>query len=112
VAVRGHQHRIISSDLGRNQRLQQSARSSVRGSFYQNMEMSNVPLPSLLKNYNEVLSLIVNDNTQAAIEMLKKLKVQEVVDVRGLNLLIQDIEFEHDQVETLMWNPLHFAVYY
>jgi hypothetical protein len=29
-----------------------------------------------------------------------------------LNLVIEDIEFEDDPVETLMWNPLHFAVYY
>lgn len=32
------------------------------------------------------------------------------MDIRGVNLLISD--FETEAIETLMWNPLHFAVYY
>lgn len=44
--------------------------------------------------------------------MLKKMKVTEIVGIRGLNLVIEDIDFEQGPVETLMWNPLHFAVYY
>lgn len=46
------------------------------------------------------------------IEILKKSKVTEVVGIRGLFRQIEDLEFEEDSVETLMWNPLHFAVYY
>lgn len=44
--------------------------------------------------------------------MIKKLKLREVVGVRGLSIQIDDIEFEKDPVDTIMWNPLHFAVYY
>ena len=32
--------------------------------------------------------------------------------IRGLNLTIEDIDFENGSVETIMWNPLHFAIYY
>lgn len=44
--------------------------------------------------------------------MIKKLKVKEIVAIRGLSILIEDIQFESDSVETKMWNPLHFAVYF
>jgi len=44
--------------------------------------------------------------------MVKKLKLREIVNIRGLQRSIEDLEFEDDTVETLMWNPLHFAVYY
>jgi hypothetical protein len=48
--------------------------------------------------------------------MIKSMGVREVVGVRGLALEIDDIEGsqgdEEDAVSTVMWNPLHFAVYY
>lgn len=44
--------------------------------------------------------------------MVRKLKLREIVAIRGLNMQIEDLEFEEDSVETIMWNPLHFAVYY
>ena len=56
--------------------------------------------------------LIVNGDTQGVIEMIQKLKIKEIVGIRGLTLSIDDIEFEKDTVDTVMWNPLHFAVYY
>ena len=53
--------------------------------------------------------------------MLKDMQVREVVGIRGLNLQIDDIEDteimaandgDEDSVSSLMWNPLHYAVYY
>ena len=44
--------------------------------------------------------------------MIKKSKYKEVVGIRGLSLQIDDLEFEEDTIDTVMWNPLHFAVYY
>ena len=44
--------------------------------------------------------------------MIQNLGIKEVVSIRGLSLQIEDIEFERDVVDTVMWNPLHFAVYY
>lgn len=44
--------------------------------------------------------------------MIQKMKIREIVEIRGLNLYIDDIRFESEAIETLMWNPLHFAVYY
>lgn len=35
-----------------------------------------------------------------------------VVHIRGHNIEIADLTLIDDVVETLMWNPLHFAVYY
>ena len=29
-----------------------------------------------------------------------------------MNLIIEDLEFENDSVETGMWNPFHYAVYH
>lgn len=63
--------------------------------------------------------LIAGGETQAVIAMLKSMNRKEVVGIRGLNLQIDDIEDTEggagdgeDSVGTLMWNPLHFAVYY
>jgi hypothetical protein len=78
-----------------------------------------IPLPSELKAHHEILMLIAGGETQAAIAMLRSLNIKEVVGIRGLNLQIDDIEDtegnnqeEESSVGTLMWNPLHFAVYY
>ena len=61
--------------------------------------------------------LIAGGETGSVIALLKSLGCSEVVGVRGLNLQIDDIEDtegagEEDSVGTLMWNPLHFSVYY
>lgn len=76
------------------------------------MDFSHIALPSQLKNYNEVLNLIVNHDTEGVKEMLRNMKVKEIVGIRGLNLILEDVRFEEGMVETLMWNPLHFAVYF
>ena len=45
--------------------------------------------------------------------MIKKMRVKEIVGIRGLNLLIDDIKVKNEcPLETVMWNPLFFAVYY
>jgi hypothetical protein len=45
--------------------------------------------------------------------MIKKMRVKEIVGIRGLNLLIDDIKVKSEcPLETAMWNPLFFAVYY
>ena len=56
--------------------------------------------------------LIINGDTQGVIEMLQKMRIREIVGVRGLSLTLDDIEFERDVVDTIMWNPLHYAVYH
>ena len=41
------------------------------------------------------------------------MRAQEIVGIRGLNLILDDVGFEQgNSIETLMWNPLHFAVYF
>jgi hypothetical protein len=54
--------------------------------------------------------------------MLQSMGCKEVVGIRGLNLQIDDIEDSEEAgvhsggqetgISTLMWNPLHFSVYY
>lgn len=53
--------------------------------------------------------------------MMTDMHLEDVVGIRGLNLAIDDIEDqdimaagdgEEEPVSTLMWNPLHYAVYY
>ena len=36
---------------------------------------------------------------------------QQIVQVRGLNLTLEQIQFEDGPISTRMWNPLHFAVF-
>eukprot|EP00347_Sterkiella_histriomuscorum_P010472 403376151 len=90
-----------------------SARSSVKGSFYSNMgDFSHIILPVILKTYQEILQSIVKGDTQKVKELIQENNFTEIVSIRGLNMTIEDIEFENGQVETQMWNPLHFAIYY
>jgi ankyrin repeat protein len=35
----------------------------------------------------------------------------QIGQVRGLNLFLSDLSFEKDEISTIMWNPLHFAVF-
>jgi len=35
-----------------------------------------------------------------------------VVHIRGVNHLVSDLLYEEEGIETVMWNPLHFAVYH
>ncbi len=45
--------------------------------------------------------------------MFRKLGIREVVGIRGLNFVLEEgIIGESGPVETLMWNPLHFAIYF
>ena len=32
--------------------------------------------------------------------------------MRGVNQLVSDLPYEEEEIETAMWNPLHYAVYY
>jgi hypothetical protein len=98
---------------GRNFRMPSARSSSMKGSFFTNVDLSNISLPSQLRIYQEVLTLITIGDTEGVIEMIKKLKIQEIVAIRGLNLLIEDIQVESEcPVDTVMWNPLYFSVYY
>jgi ankyrin repeat protein len=56
--------------------------------------------------------LIANGETQAVMEMIRKMRISEIVGIRGLSLLVDDIEHEEDTIDTVMWNPLHYAIYY
>lgn len=104
--------KILHTDQSRNLRLG-SARSSVRGSFLANLDYQSIAVPSQLKIHQEILQLICQHETEAVKEMFKKLGLREVVGIRGLNLVLEEgIMGENGPVETLMWNPLHFAVYF
>ncbi len=36
-----------------------------------------------------------------------------MVHIRGSNLIVEDLSIEDgDPIETLMWNPVHYATYY
>lgn len=36
-----------------------------------------------------------------------------MVHIRGHNIVLEDLDLiDEEPIETLMWNPLHFAVYY
>ena len=75
-------------------------------------------MPSELKAHHEILMMIMQSGeTQAVVAMLRSMGLTEVVGVRGLALEIDDIEAsqggdEDESVNTVMWNPLQFAVYY
>ena len=56
--------------------------------------------------------MITIGDTQGVIELIKNLKIKEIVGIRGLSLEINDIEDDDGVTDTIMWNPLHFAVYY
>lgn len=100
-------------DNSRNFKMPSARSSSMKGSFFSSADFSNISLPSQLKIYQEVLHLIIAADTDGVIEMIKKLKVREIAGIRGLNLLIDDIRVESESpVDTVMWNPLYFAVYY
>lgn len=45
-------------------------------------------------------------------QKLHALGAKEVVHIRGVNELVSDLLYEEEGIETVMWNPLHFAVYY
>ena len=47
----------------------------------------------------------------SVVEMLKKMNIKEIAGIRGLSMIIDDLDFEEAPIDTLMWNPLHFAVY-
>jgi hypothetical protein len=63
------------------------------------------------------MMIMQSGETQAVVAMLRTMGLTEVVGVRGLALEIDDIEAskggdEDESVNTVMWNPLQFAVYY
>jgi len=81
-------------------------------------EYAGIPLPSELKAHHEILMMIMSGDTQSAKAMILSMGLNEVVSIRGLNLQIDDIEDsegagnDEESTGTVMWNPLHFAVYY
>ena len=38
--------------------------------------------------------------------------ITEVVHIRGVSLVVSDLPYEEEEIDTLMWNPLHYAVYH
>ena len=35
-----------------------------------------------------------------------------MINIRGFNTEISDLGFEDEPIETLMWNPIHYAIYH
>lgn len=101
IVVDGN-NEIIKGGMNTNESRIKSGRNAsfMRGSFYSNADIMGLPLPNQLKINQEILTLIVNGQTQAAIDMFKKLKCKEIVGIRGLSQQIDDLEFETDTIDT------------
>ena len=39
-------------------------------------------------------------------------KFTEVVHIRGVNHTLRDLPYDEEEIQTVMWNPLHYAVYH
>lgn len=70
-------------------------------------------MPRRLKLYREVIDEVIKGNIDAVTEKLTENGLQDdIVNIRGTSLVIADLSFEPEPIETIMWNPLHYAVYF
>ena len=73
-------------------------------------------MPNIIQWRRECIESVIEGDLARFKELLSdknsSLK-NSVVNIRGSNFVIEDLSIEGgDQIETLMWNPLHFATYY
>jgi len=54
----------------------------------------------------------MNGNVEGVKELVRKNGIKEIVGIRGVSLKLGELVFEVEPVDTAMWNPLHFAVYF
>ena len=59
-------------------------------------------MPSVLKTYQDLLVSVTKGESRSVIDTIRnRLKLREICGIRGL---------QESRVDTVMWNPLHFAV--
>lgn len=73
----------------------------------------SVPIPKRLKVNREIIEDTIKGRLDAVIDKLNANGLtNDIVSIRGTSIQITDLSFEPEPVDTLMWNPLHFAVYF
>lgn len=77
-----------------------------------NLSKAHVPLPERLQMYKEIIYDVINGDLANLKQKLASIQATEVVHIRGVQNIISDLLYEEDGIETVMWNPLHFAVYH
>ena len=83
-----------------------------RHRFAQSENVGN-PLPSRLRLYQEIIEDTIKGRLDGVIAKLKANGLEDdIVSVRGTSMVIKDLSFEPEPIDTLMWNPLHYAVYF
>lgn len=76
-------------------------------------EQAGTPLPSQLKLFREIIDDTIKGRFDGVTEKLKANGLEdEIVSVRGTSMIIKDLCFDLEPIDTLMWNPLHYAVYF
>ena len=71
-----------------------------------------MPLPKHLDLYKNIINDVIRGDLSALKQKIAQNEITEVVHIRGVNNLISDLPYEEEEIETAMWNPLHFAVYH
>ena len=73
-------------------------------------------MPALLQWRRECIDSVIAGDLTRFKELISDKSVNflnSVVQIRGSNFIIEDLQIEEgNHIETLMWNPVHFAVYY
>ena len=60
-----------------------------------------------------MISAVIKGNLKTIEDIVESHELKEIAHIRGVCVDIGSLPFEdEDQVDTSMWNPLHFAVYY
>ena len=61
----------------------------------------------------EIIKLVIEGNLTKIQKNFEENKITEIVNIRGANYFYEDLHQDDDEeIETIMWNPLHFAVYH
>ena len=94
----------------------QSHRGSSRRRYPQN-ELSGAPTPQVLLWQRDCIASVIKGDLTAFTQLLQhpcNRFPKSVTHIRGYNVEIEDLKIidPDDTIETLMWNPLHFAVYH
>ena len=77
------------------------------------LNSTQIPLPSKLQLHHEIINLTIAGNLTRIKKIFQESKITEIVNIRGANFYYEDLnDDENEEMETHMWNPLHFAVYH
>ena len=78
-----------------------------------NFSQAPMPLPQRLQLYKDIIHDVIHGDLAGLRQKLKANRITEVVHIRGVNNFVSDLTcYEEEEIETAMWNPLHFAVYH